>query len=212
MTTNETKPSSILLLGAHCDDIEIGCGGTIQRLLLDNPDLQVNWVIFSANNLRKKEAEKSVSIFLQQSGVLNLRIKTFKNGYFPQEWGEIKDYFEVLKREINPDIIFTHYREDLHQDHRIISELTWNTFRNHLILEYEIAKYDSDLGKPNFFVALDQEQSDFKCRVLMDAFKSQHSHQWFTEDTFRALMRLRGIECNAASGVAEAFYGRKLLY
>lgn len=212
MTANETMPKSILLLGAHCDDIEIGCGGTIQRLLVANPDLQVNWIVFSANDLRQKEANKGAESFLHKSVAPNVQIKTFKNGYFPQEWDKIKDFFEVLKKDINPDIIFTHYRDDLHQDHRVISELTWNTFRDHLILEYEIPKYDSDLGKPNFFVPLDQAQADFKCHILMDTFRSQLSHQWFTEDTFRAMMRLRGIQCNADSGAAEAFYGKKLVF
>lgn len=209
--SDSAKPKSILLLGAHCDDIEIGCGGAIQNLLRNDPDLMVHWIVFSSNDMRRQEAERSASAFLQHSHAHNVQIKTFKNGYFPQEWGVIKDYFEVLKGEVDPDIIFTHYHADLHQDHRVISELTWNTFRNHLILEYEIAKYDSDLGNPNFFIPLDQNQADFKCQVLMDSFKSQLSHHWFTQQTFLAMMRIRGIQCNAGYGLAEAFYSRKMI-
>src|SRR5262249_33960615 len=125
--------------------------------------------------------------------------------------GEVKNFFEELKRTISPDLIFTQNRRDAHQDHRLIAELTWNTFRNHLILEYEIPKYDGDMGQPQVFVPLEGELSQKKVRYLIEAFNTQHTKRWFEEDTFFALMRLRGMECNSPSGYAEAFYGRKLV-
>ncbi len=206
------KPLKILCLGAHSDDIEIGCGGTIIRILSEYENVELTWVVFGASGVRIDEATDSANKFLINCYQKNIIVQNFKDGFFPYAGQEIKAYFEKLKKEVSPDIIFTHYRNDLHQDHRTISELTWNTFRNHLILEYEIMKYDGDLGNPNFFVQLDFETCRKKITHLLDAFKSQSNHSWFTEDAFFALLRLRGIECNASENYAEAFYSRKISF
>jgi LmbE family N-acetylglucosaminyl deacetylase len=205
-----TAPLKVLCLGSHSDDIEIGCGGTILRLLSDFCELDIVWIVFGASNEREREARKSAALFLSQAGRKEVIVKSFRDGFFPFQGAEIKNYFEELKGT-SPDLIFTHNRKDAHQDHRLIAELTWNTFRNHLILEYEIPKYDGDLGQPNLFVPLDQELYEKKIRYIMDAFDTQRAKRWFEKETFLALMRLRGMECVAPSGHAEAFYCRKLV-
>lgn len=204
------KNPVVLLLGAHCDDIEIGCGGTLLKLFDSIPTIDVTWVVFSSNRIRAAEATSSAAVYLEDINKKSVRILNFKNGFFPSESQELKKYFEELKQQINPAIIFTHYRQDLHQDHRTINELTWNTFRNHFILEYEIAKYDGDLGIPNTFMPLSKTMTENKINGLLKHYQSQLNRQWFTQSTFEALMRIRGIECNSDSGYAEAFYGRKL--
>ncbi len=201
----------VLCLGAHSDDIEIGCGGTILRLLASYRNWEFYWVVFSATPEREQEARKSAHLFLEGARRKTIVVKNFRNSFFPFVGGKIKEYFERLKAEISPDLIFTPYRNDLHQDHRTISDLTWNTFRNHLILEYEIPKYDGDLGSPNCFVHLDESTCRRKIRYLLRLFPSQRENHWFTEETFRGLMRLRGIESNASGKYAEAFYCRKLV-
>ena len=201
----------VLCLGAHSDDIEIGCGGTILRLLAQRRNVEVKWVVFAASPDRRLEAEKSAEMFLKEAVKKEIVVRDFKESFFPYIGSEIKVYFEELKRTIRPDVVFTHLREDLHQDHRLISELTWNTFRDHVILEYEIIKYDGGLGSPNAFVPLSEEVCARKIQYLMENFQSQRSHQWFTEETFRAMLRLRGVESNAPSKFAEAFYARKLV-
>jgi len=206
------SPLTVLCLGAHSDDIEIGCGGTLLRLQMEYSHLNVYWVVFSAAGERAAEAQKSADEFLKNASKKQVVLKGFRDGYFPAEASAIKDVFEELKGEIAPDIIFTHYRSDLHQDHRQLCELTWNTWRNHFILEYEIPKYDGDLGVPNFFVALDDRTRNQKVSLLMRFFQTQANKSWFSEETFSALMRLRGIECKAPAGHAEAFYGRKILF
>jgi LmbE family N-acetylglucosaminyl deacetylase len=203
-------PLNVLCLGSHADDIEIGCGGTILRLLSGNPNVQVTWVVFGASKERAQEARNSADALLQHAKQKEVIVHDFRDGYFPFEGAKIKDLFEGLKR-VSPDLILTHSRVDAHQDHRLIAELTWNTFRDHLILEYEIPKYDGDMGQPGFFVPLDSDVCQKKVRHIMDLFKSQHSRRWFQPETFLSLMRLRGMECNAASGYAEAFYSRKLV-
>ncbi len=205
-----TAPKSILFLGAHCDDIEIGCGATILRLARQYPEISIYWVVFSSNEERAKEASSAAKTFLNgvESKVI---IRSFRNGYFPWVGDEIKTYFETLKTLTDPDVIFTHYRKDLHQDHRIIGELTWNTFRDHLILEYEIPKYDGGLGAPNVFFPVGRKDVQKKIDILMKYYSSQHNKVWFTEDTFRGLMRIRGIESNADEGFSEAFYCSKLV-
>jgi LmbE family N-acetylglucosaminyl deacetylase len=204
------SPKKILCLGAHCDDIEIGCGGALLKLIRTMKDLQVYWVVFSSDERREKEALKSANDFLGDVKGKKIIINRFKNSFFPYHGAEIKDYFERLKQEFCPDIIFTHYRHDLHQDHRLVSELTWNTFRDHLILEYEIPKYDGDLGSPNFFVHLDEIFCKTKTEKILKYFKSQYDKEWFTEDTFISLLRLRGVESNAPEKYAEGFYCRKI--
>jgi LmbE family N-acetylglucosaminyl deacetylase len=202
----------VLCLGAHSDDIEIGCGGTILRLIEEYPSSSFYWVVLGANQpQRADEALNSANAFLSQSSSKKIVVQGFRDSYFPYIGAEIKAYFEQLKHEISPDLIFTHYRDDLHQDHRLVCELTWNTFRNHLILEYEIPKYDGDLGSPNFFVRLDETICTKKTEYLLAHFGTQGNRHWFDEDTFLALMRLRGIESRAPARYAEAFYCRKLV-
>jgi LmbE family N-acetylglucosaminyl deacetylase len=199
-----------LFLGAHCDDIEIGCGGTVLELLARYPKAAVDWIVLSSGKARAAEARRAAKLFLAGASKPRVTIKDFRNGFFPSEIAAIKEYFEEIKRSITPDVIFTHHRDDLHQDHRIVGELTWNTFRDHLILEYEIPKYDGGLGSPNFFVPLTRPAADRKIKILLKTFESQRSKGWFSADAFNALLRLRGIECNAADGIAEAYYARKI--
>lgn len=201
----------LLCLGAHADDIEIGCGGTILKLIQRIPKLEVSWVVFSAEGKRKQEALRSADQFLAGLKTRNIVVKRFKGSFFPYQGAAVKRYFEMLKRSSAPDLILTHYRDDLHQDHRVINECTWNTFRDHPILEYEIPKYDGDLGVPNLFVHIDEAIAQEKIRILLEQFKTQREKHWFTEDTFRALLRIRGVESNAPQKYAEAFYCRKLV-
>jgi len=203
---------TVLCLGAHCDDIEIGCGGTLLKLMETDPNIRFHWVVFSSDSQRAREASESAHLYLEPAREQKIVIKNFRDSFFPYLGMEIKEYFEQLKQDFSPDLIFTHYRGDLHQDHRLISDLTWNTFRNHLILEYEIPKYDGDLGSPNFFVHLDESICHKKIEYLLDRFKTQADKQWFTEDTFLSILRLRGIESNAPSKYAEAFYCRKMVF
>jgi LmbE family N-acetylglucosaminyl deacetylase len=203
-------PFRVLALGAHCDDIEIGCGGTLLSLLGAYRNLCFDWVVFNSSPTRAREAQASAERFLRGAKEKRVVLKEFRNGYFPDQWAQIKDDFEALKDEVRPDLILTHHVHDLHQDHRVIAELTWNTFRDHTILEYEIAKYDSDLGAPNFFVPLDRSTAATKARTLVEYFVSQRDKHWFTEDAFLALMRLRGVQCAAPQGYAEGFYAQKL--
>lgn len=206
-----TAPLRVLCLGAHSDDIEIGCGGTILRLLAEDEKIDVTWVVLASNADREREARNSAAQFLGRADKKDVIVKSFRDGFFPFDGAQIKNYFEEGIKPISPDLIFTHNRNDAHQDHRLVAELTWNTFRNHLILEYEIPKYDGDVGQPNFFVPLDREICENKIRYLMEAFETQRSKLWFGRETFLGLMRLRGMECVAPSGYAEAFYCRKIV-
>lgn len=205
------RPPELLFIGAHCDDIEIGCGGTVIELLKSCPGANVTWVVLSSGEGRAREARAGAGALLRRAGKRRIVVADFRGAYFPSEFAALKDYFEVLKSECTPDLIFTHSRDDLHQDHRIAGELTWNTWRNHMILEYEIPKFDGGLGSPSVFVPLAASTVRRKVELLMSVFKTQAGRQWFTPSTFEGLMRLRGIECNAASGFAEAFYSRKLV-
>jgi LmbE family N-acetylglucosaminyl deacetylase len=209
LPSNSASPLRILCLGAHADDIEIGCGGTILQLANQYPNCILHWVVFSADGIRSKEAEQSAALFAGSATIQGPQIKSFKDGFMPYFGGEVKSAFEELK-EVSPDLVFTHTRHDAHQDHRLLAELTWNTFRDHMILEYEIPKYDGDMGQPSIFVPLDAATCKKKVDSIMDAFRSQHDKRWFQPETFYSLMRLRGVECNSPSGYAEAFYGRKL--
>jgi LmbE family N-acetylglucosaminyl deacetylase len=201
----------ILCLGAHSDDIEIGAGGTLLKLLKERSDLEIWWVVFSATGTRAEEAHKSADDYLSAIPRQQVRIRSFRESYFPSEWSAIKECFEEIKGSFNPEVIFTHYRDDRHQDHRVLSDLTWNTFRNHLILEYEILKYDGDLGRPNLFMPLSDELCRRKVELLVKHFQTQSKKQWFTRDAFEAMLRIRGIECASSTGRAEAFYCRKLI-
>jgi LmbE family N-acetylglucosaminyl deacetylase len=201
----------ILCLGAHSDDIEIGCGGTLLELLRTRRDLEFHWVVFSSGADRDREARRSAGLFLKGAASQNVDVLNFRNSFFPHEGSKLKEFFEDLKARLSPDLILTHTRNDLHQDHRVINELTWNTWRNHLILEYEIPKYDGDLGSPNFFVPFDRKISERKIKYLMACFATQRNKQWFSRDTFQGLMRIRGIEANSPGRFAEGFYSRKLV-
>jgi LmbE family N-acetylglucosaminyl deacetylase len=201
----------ILCLGSHCDDIEIGCGGSLLRLLGENPSIEVMWVVFSSTPVRKREARRAADYFLKSTKKKKIVIRNFPDRFFPSSQMEIKREFDALKKKFDPDLIFTHCRQDLHQDHRVISELTWNTFRNHLILEYEIPKYDADLGAPNVLIGLDRSICEEKSKYVLDAFASQCDKPWFTKDTFLGLARLRGVEANCPGNFAEGFYCRKLV-
>jgi len=203
-------PLRVLCLGAHSDDIEIGCAGTLVRLASGPVPLDVRWVVFSARDDREREARESARRLLGGSAGLQIDVLNFRDGFFPDSWAAVKEAFEDLKAESpGPELVFTHYRGDLHQDHSTVSELTWNTFRDHLILEYEVPKWDGDLGRPNLFVPLGAELAGRKARHLVESFPSQRDKPWFGEDTFLALSRLRGVESAADEGHAEAFYVRK---
>ena len=203
--------SEILCLGAHCDDIEIGCGGTVLKLVEMHPGARVRWVVFSSDARRAEEARASARVFLDGVSDVDVRVEGFRGRYFPYVGAEIKEYFDRLAAEGAPDLVLTHYRFDLHQDHRLLSDLTYNTFRDHLVLEYEIPKYDGDMGQPNAYVHLDEAHCDLKVATILDAFPSQREKDWFDERTFRGLLRLRGMESKSPSGLAEAFHCRKLV-
>lgn len=200
----------VLCLGAHCDDIEIGCGGTLAELGKRFPHARFQWVVLSADDVREAETREAAARI--HGGVAHeVEVERFRGSYFPSCLAELKDHFEGLKARVRPDLIFTHRLEDRHQDHRSVAELTWNTFRSHTILEYEIPKYEGDLGQPNLYVPLPRAAVEEKVEMLMKCFPSQRERPWFSEDLFRGQLRLRGVECNAPSGFAEALYARKLV-
>ena len=207
-----SAPKRILALGAHPDDIEIGCGGTILRLAAEVRGLEVLWVVFCSNPERAGEASASARAFLKGVPAAQVIVREYRDGFLPWSGAVVKDEFEALKREFSPDLVFTHYRQDRHQDHRLVSDLTWNTWRDHFILEYEIPKYDGDFGSPNFFAPLPERTLDSKIALLLEHFPSQSRRAWFTEDLFRAVARIRGMECAAPQAVAEAFYCRKATF
>jgi LmbE family N-acetylglucosaminyl deacetylase len=208
---DRATPLRILCLGAHSDDIEIGCGGTMLRLLAERPTSEVHWVVFSAAGPREVEARSSAESFLAGASAKTIVTKAFHESYFPANWADIKDFFEETRRAFEPNLVLTHHPKDLHQDHRVVAELTWNTFRNHLVLEYEIPKYEGDLGNPNLFVPLSRAHADRKVELLLRHFPSQASRAWFRPDTFHGLMSVRGVECHAPEIRAEAFHARKLV-
>ncbi len=204
--------SRVLCLGAHPDDIEIGCGGTILTLAAAVPHLTVRWVVFGAERARKQEALTAAERFLRGVDSKTISLHDFRDGFFPYSGARVKEAFEELKVDFAPDLVFTHQRTDAHQDHRLVAELTWNTFRHHLILEYEIPKYDGDFGSPNFFSALPKATLDRKVDLVLAHFPSQAGKPWFTEDLFRAVARIRGMEAAAPEGLAEGFYCRKAVF
>jgi LmbE family N-acetylglucosaminyl deacetylase len=207
----EARPLKVMCLGAHADDLEIGCGASVLHLLREWPDAQCTWVVWSGEGERKEEAERAARELLGHTRPGTIVVEQFRDGFFPDQWALIKSRFESLKQGPSPDLIFTHHRSDRHQDHRVIAELTWNTWRNHLILEYEIPKYEGDLHTPNLYVPLAEELVNRKVDLLLAHFRSQQSRAWFNAETFRGLMRLRGVECGAPSGYAEAFHAPKLV-
>ena len=209
---NRRESFRLLCLGAHSDDIEIGCGGTILRIAAEIPGLVVRWIVFSGDQRRGNEARNSAAAILEHVPQKQIEVLGFRDGFFPSQSAAIKDYFENVKRDLDPSLILTHWQNDAHQDHRLLAELTFNTFRNHLVLEYEIPKYDGDLGNPNFFVPLTRAQLQQKIDTISHHFVSQRERSWFDDETFVAMARLRGIGCNAPEGVAEAFYAREIVF
>jgi LmbE family N-acetylglucosaminyl deacetylase len=210
LAKEDSDPINILCLGAHSDDIEIGCGGTILQLKKVRQNVKLHWVVFSAAGSRGKEASRAAELFTAGCKK-EIVLKEFRDGYLPHGGGAVKDFFEEMKADVDPDLIFTHWQGDAHQDHRLVSELTWNTFRTHLILEYEIPKYDGDMGRPNLFVPLEAPVYEQKVTYLLEAFESQRLKPWFDRDVFLGFMRIRGMEANSPSGYAEAFHARKVL-
>jgi LmbE family N-acetylglucosaminyl deacetylase len=201
---------SVLALGSHSDDIEIGCGATLLALSRARSEVEITWVVLGAEGEREREARASAEAFMAAATRSEVVVHGFRDGFFPYIGGEVKDVFEELKSRLDPDVIITHARHDLHQDHRLVCELTWNTWRDHLILEYEIPKYDGDLGRPNVFVPVSEETAREKVKLVLDAFKSQTEKHWFDEQLFLGLMRVRGMEGRSPSGYAEAYTCRKL--
>jgi LmbE family N-acetylglucosaminyl deacetylase len=202
------RPLRLLCLGAHPDDLEIGCGGTVMALLAARP-VECTWVVWSGDAERRREAEGAAARVLAGAARADVIVEAFPDARFPALWSDLKDRFEALKR-VGPDLILTHRRHDRHQDHRTVAELTWNTWRDHLVLEYEIPKYEGDLGRPNLYVPLDPSLVERKVGILLESFATQRSRSWFDAETFRGLMRLRGVECGASSGYAEAFDAAKV--
>jgi LmbE family N-acetylglucosaminyl deacetylase len=205
------EPLQLLVLGAHPDDIEIGCGGTILRWASEGRIAKVTWVVLSGTEERADEARSSADRFLTDITDRVVMVERFRDGYFPTEGAPLKDLFETIKASVEPDVILSHDLHDRHQDHRLVGELTWQTFRDHLVLEYEVPKYDGGSSAPNVFVEVPVWAAEDKARLVVDGFPSQKARHWFTADTLTSLARLRGIECRAASGLAEAFTCRKAL-
>lgn len=210
--TPSVEPARVLALGAHCDDIEIGCGGTLLELQARRPNLSVRWVVFCSDPERAREAKEAAQAFLGGAGQAEVLVHAFRDGFLPWAGPAVKEAFEALKAGPRPDLILTHHREDRHQDHRLISDLTWNTWRQELIFEYEIPKYDGDLGHPNFFSPLSARTLDRKVRLLFEHYRSQRERTWFSEDVFRGLARIRGVEAAGPEPFAEAFHCRKALF
>ncbi|HEX3256843.1 MAG TPA: PIG-L deacetylase family protein [Gaiellaceae bacterium] len=204
------SPCRILAVGCHSDDIEIGCGGTLLTLIDSLPSVEICWLVLSARGERAAEARRSAEAFLEGAASAEVILHEYRDGFLPYVGADVKQLFEDLK-PFAPDLVFTHYSDDRHQDHRLAAELTWNTFRNHLILEYEIPKYDGDFGSPNVFVGLSRPVADRKVDLLLEHFRTQRDRRWFTGDLFTAVMRIRGMESNSPSGLAEGFYGRKVV-
>jgi LmbE family N-acetylglucosaminyl deacetylase len=212
LSVNDLGPAGrILCLGAHCDDIEIGCGATIAAVAKRHPGVHIAAIIFCSNSRRKKETQESMNRLLDGHANLELHVASFRDGYLPYEGAAVKEYLAETVSDMDPDVVFTHYRQDLHQDHRFVGEITYQLFRNSLILEMEIPKYDGDLGRPNIFFPARKEIADRKISTLMECYPSQFEKDWFTDDTFAALLRLRGLECRSESGMAEAFYATKIV-
>lgn len=211
LTLQISAPDTVLCVGAHCDDIEIGCGGALAGWALRYPAARFVWAVFSGDQARIAETRAAAAAFLGSRARLEIHPHRFRDGYFPAQYAEIKEALHELRGRLEPTVVLTHHQHDAHQDHRLLAELTWQTFRDHLVLEYEVPKYDGDLGHPNVFIPLSAELARRKADILTANFASQAGRTWFTADTFMGLMRLRGIEARSPSGFAEAFFARKLI-
>ena len=205
------RPLRVLCVGAHCDDIEIGCGGTLFSLQRAGAPVRIHSALLSGNDERRREALAARNAFVRPANRGELVFGDFRDGRLPAQYAEVKDFIESLKARTQPDVVLCHEREDRHQDHRLVNEMVWNTFRDHVVFEYEIPKWDGGLGEPNVFVPLTAAQANRKADAIIRSYRSQAGRDWFTRDTFLGLMRLRGVECRAPQGYAEAFHGRKLL-
>jgi LmbE family N-acetylglucosaminyl deacetylase len=210
--TRSGRRLEILCIGAHCDDIEIGCGATILALQQRHPGCRIHWLVLTSNPARRDEAIASAMEFMQPASRGELRIAELPDGLLPAHFAEVKSTFESMKSAVAPDLVLTHHGNDRHQDHALASQVTWQTFRDHMIWEYEIPKYDGDLGTPNLYVPLPQALVSLKVETIVRSFESQAGKSWFTADNLLAAMRLRGLECRAPSGFAEAFHCRKLVH
>ena len=206
-----SAPLRVTCLGAHCDDIEIGCGGTLLSLRAQFPQLEMRWLILSSNELRAAEARASAERFGVADPAKHVQVESFRDGYLPYEGAAVKQAIHAHRETFEPDLVLTHYRDDRHQDHRMVSDVTWNAYRDHLVLEYEIPKWDGDLGIPNIFMPLRHEEVEAKLSILHDCYASQHEKDWFQPQAFRGLRSVRGVESHAPSGYAEAFHARKLV-
>jgi LmbE family N-acetylglucosaminyl deacetylase len=206
------RPLRVMCIGAHCDDIEIGCGATLRRLQRRDGGVKVDWVVMSGTAARRKETQSALRQLLSPDVRGRFRFGGFTDGHFPGEYRAIKSFFESLKRGPAPDLIFCHERDDRHQDHRLVSEMVWSTFRNHMVLEFEVPKWDGGLGQPNVYVPVGESDASDKVQALLESYLSQSAKDWFTRDAFMALLRLRGLECRSPSGYAEAFHGRKICF
>ena len=206
----DDRPIDLLLIGAHPDDLEIGCGGTVLRWAREGRIARATWVVLSGDQARAVEARRAAAAFLTDVATADVRVEPFRDGFFPQQGTELKEAVESLK-DVAPDVVLTHDRNDRHQDHRFVAELTWQAFRDQLILEYEIPKFDGELSQPNVFVELGEDTAADKARLILESFPSQRDRHWFTAETFTGLARLRGIECRSATGFAEGFVGRKVV-
>lgn len=201
----------ILVVGAHADDAEIGAGGTIGRLVSERPDAAFTWVVLAAADpLRAAEARASADRLLAGAANRSVDVRDLRDGFLP--------FLGVAPKEAmmdhtssDPDLILAPRRDDAHQDHRLVSELVQQVFRRGTILEYEVPKWDGDLGPANLYVRLSAAEAAAKVTHLLASFPSQTDRGWFSGDTFRAILRLRGIECRAPDGNAEAFNCGKLI-
>ena len=212
LESEERRPLRVLCVAAHCDDIEIGCGGTLLSLQVPGKKLIIDWVVMSGTAQRRQEAKSAMRMLLRPASRGDLLFGDFPDSQFPSAYAEIKDFCESLKLRPPPDLIFCHERCDRHQDHRVVNEIIWNTFRDHVVLEYEIPKWDGELGHPNVYVPVSKKQAGAKVDALLKAYRTQGAKDWFTRETFMAMLRLRGLECRSPSGYAEAFHGRKLRF
>lgn len=212
LSADKRRPLQVLCVGAHCDDIEIGCGATLRALQRRGRKAVIRWVVLSSTPKRRVETERAMRLLVRPACRGELRFGKFADGRFPAAYAEIKASFESMKRLPAPDLILCHERDDRHQDHRIVNEMIWSTFRDHLILEYEIPKWDGGLGQPNVYVPVDARDAKTKVTTLLTSYDSQSRKHWFTRETFMAMLRLRGLECGSTSGYAEAFHGRKLRF
>ena len=204
-------PLDLLLVGAHADDIEIGCGGTVLHWAREGRIASATWVVLSGSAERADEARTAAAAFLRGVPSVDIRVEGFRDGYFPYVGPRLKEFFESVKASVQPDVILTHDRDDLHQDHRLVGELVWQTFRDHLILEFEVPKFDGELGQPNLYVDVPEWAAREKADLLVASYPSQHDRHWFSPETFLGLARLRGVESRATSGLAEGFRSRKAI-